>query len=413
MKILWLSHFIPYPPKGGVLQRGYHLVKQLAQYHEVHLLAFNQEDLMAPLFPSVEQGVNEAKDHLSTYCKSVTFVPLPLDNSPLAKKWMAFKSLFSKSPYTMNWLLSDEYVHYIKQLIETHDFDFVHFDTISLAPFKAYCGSLKTSLDHHNIESHMLIRRASKEPNLLKRLYFLQEGKRLEKFEKTLCPTFDFNFTCSEIDTQRLQEIAPKASSHTIANGVDTHYFVPNPEVEKVDRLIFVGTLSWYPNIEAVTFIANEIWPAIKEKHPQLQVDIIGANPPQSILELAKQDQRFNVHGFVDDILPYLHQAKCYICPIKDGGGTKLKIVDALSVGMAIVADEIACEGINVSDESNVLFAQTAEEYVAKIEAVLFNESQREALQNNARKLALAEYSYASIGKKLADLFSHYADVQK
>ncbi|MGX5172736.1 glycosyltransferase family 4 protein [Aliikangiella sp. IMCC44653] len=412
MKILWLSHFIPYPPKGGVLQRGYHLVKQLAKYHDVHLLAFNQEDLMRPLFPSVEQGVNEAKQHLSTYCKSVSFVPLPLDKSPLAKKWMAFKSLFGHSPYTMNWLLSNEYAEKIQQLMAEHEFDFVHFDTISLAPFKVHCGNVKTSLDHHNIESHMLIRRASKEPNILKRLYFLQEGKRLEKFEKSFCPKFDFNFTCSEIDTQRLQEIAPNANSHTIANGVDTSYFVPNPEIEKVDRLIFVGTLSWYPNIEAVNFIANEIWPAIKEKHPNLQVDIIGANPPQSILDLAHQDDRFHVHGFVDDILPLLHQAKCYICPIKDGGGTKLKIVDALSIGMAIVADEIACEGINVKNNQNVLFAQTANEYVEQIESVLFNNAKREGLQQNARELALAEYSYASIGKKLAELFNHYAGAQ-
>ncbi len=409
MKILWLSHFIPYPPKGGVLQRGYHLVEQLSQYHEVHLLAFNQEDLIAPLFPSVAEGVLEAQNHLSTYCRSVEFVPLPLDGSSFAKKWMAIKSLFTKAPYTMNWLLSDEYAEKVKSLIKQHDFDFVHFDTISLAPFKQYCGDIPTSLDHHNIESHMLIRRASKENNALKKLYFKQEGQRLEKFEKSLCPTFSFNFTCSEVDTLRLKEIAPQSQCHTVANGVDTNYFLPAQNPQKSNRLIFVGTLSWYPNIEAVLFIANEIWPAIKNKHPELEIDIIGANPPEEIVKLSKQDKRFHVHGFVDDIRPYLDNAKCYICPIKDGGGTKLKIVDALSMGMAIVADQIACEGIDVSDQKNVIYASSAEEYVTAIEQVLFDNEKRNTLQTEARELALAEYSYASIGKNLAQLFDDYA----
>ena len=408
MKILWLSHFIPYPPKGGVLQRGYHLLKQTARYHEVHLLAFNQKELIGPLFNSVEEGVEEARSHLGKYCSSVEFMDLPCDTSSWSKRWLALKSLFTSAPYTMNWLLSPEYGNRIAELVKEHNFDFVHFDTISLAPFLPYCSNIPNSLDHHNIESHMLIRRASKESNFLKRMYFLQEGRRLEKFEKEYCPQFNFNFTCSDVDTQRLEEISPASKVHTIANGVDTEFFKPNKDIEKKERLIFVGTLSWYPNIEAVDFIAENIWPLVKEKYPNLTVDIIGANPPRNLVELSEKEERFNVHGFVDDILGFLHEAKCYVCPIKDGGGTKLKIVDALSIGMAIVADEIACEGIEVTDGKDVLFAQSGQEYLTQISKVLEEDSLRESLEDNARILAESTYSYDAIGKQLSDLFDLY-----
>ena len=409
MKILWLSHFIPYPPKGGVLQRGYHLLKQTAKYHEVHLLSFNQKDLISPLFESLQSGINEAETHLQQFCKTVEFLPIPCDESKFKKKFLAIKSLFTKFPYTLNWLESDQFAQRLKEILSETDFDFIHFDTISLAPFKHLCGSTPCSLDHHNIESHMLYRRSDKESNLLKKAYFYQEGKRLERYEKSYCPEFTFNFTCSEIDTERLLEIAPDCHAHTIPNGVDTEYFKPDPSYTKSNRIIFAGTLSWYPNIEAVNFIATEIWPGIKAEQPDICLDIIGANPPENIVNLAKNDTSFNVYGFVDDIRPLLGQAKCYVCPIKDGGGTKLKIIDALSMGMAIVADDIACEGINVTENKNVLFASSPQDYLAAIQLVLEDSSLQNNLEQEARELAVEEYSYDKIGKELSLLFTQYS----
>ncbi len=408
MKILWLSHLIPYPPKGGVLQRSYHLLKQVSIHHDVDLIAFNQLDLISPLFNDVEEGISEAHQHLSQYCQYIEFFDIPSDRSSFTKKLLALKSLFTHFPYTLNWLLSEKFKQCLEELIRNNNYDFIHFDTISLAPFKSVCGSIPTSLDHHNIESHMLLRRASKEKNILKKIYFLQEGKRLENYEKILCPQFTFNFTCSDLDTARLQSNSPASETYTIPNGVDTIYFDPEPAVEKSNSLLFIGTLSWYPNVEAVEFIAKEIWPLLKEEFPDIECDLIGANPPESIKGVAAHDNNFHVHGFVDDIIPYFKQAKCYVCPIKDGGGTKLKILDALSIGMAIVADPIACEGINVEDKDNILFAESAEEYVESIKKVLTQNKLRENLQRNARLLATDEYSYEEIGKNLSSLFTQH-----
>lgn len=409
MKILWLSHLIPYPPKGGVLQRSYHLLKETAKYNEVHLLAFNQKDLIAPLFDDMEKGIKEAHMHLGSFCKSVHFFSIPVDSSPIKKKFTALKSLITKYPYTLNWLLSDEFGVHLKTLVEKEKFDFIHFDTISLAPFKHLCGTIPTSLDHHNIESHMLFRRASKESNWLKKLYFNQEGRRLEKYEKIFCPAFTFNFTCSDVDTKRLLSISPESKAHTVPNGVDINYFDPTPATEKMNGLIFAGTLSWYPNIEAVNFIANEIWPTLKSTIPDITIDIIGANPPKQLVELSKSDPNFRVHGFVDDVRPFFKKAKCYVCPIKDGGGTKLKILDALSMGMAIVADDIACEGIEVTNNHDVIFASSGPEYIAAVARIIKNSDKRSKLETNARMLAVNKYSYSMIGKSLSDLYIQYS----
>ena len=214
--------------------------------------------------------------------------------------------------------------------------------------------------------------------------------------------------SCSDIDTGRLKKISPISHIHTIPNGVDVSYFNPEPAEKKINSILFIGTLSWYPNIEAVNFIANNIWPLLRTQLPGTRIDIVGANPPDSIRRIADRDPNFHVHGFVDDIIPFFKEAKCYICPIKDGGGTKLKILDALSMGMAIVADPIACEGINVEDNNNILFAELAEEYVKSIKKILTQNKLREKLQKNARLLVTDEYSYGQIGKNLSSLFTHY-----
>jgi glycosyltransferase involved in cell wall biosynthesis len=126
------------------------------------------------------------------------------------------------------------------------------------------------------------------------------------------------------------------------------------------------------------------------------------------VKRVAQNDKNFYAHGFVDDILPYFKQAKCYVCPIKDGGGTKLKILDALSMGMAIVADPIACEGIDVTDRKDVVFAETPAQYLAAITEILSDQKFRETLQLNARNLAVEKYAFDNIGKELSLLFQKY-----
>ena len=404
MKILWISHLVPYPPKAGVLIRAHHLVKELSKYHEVDLIAFNQRGLMEPYFNTYEEGTRQSRAILENFCRRVEFHDCPTDKSRFSKYWCALKSLFTKFPYTIAWLQSTAFKQRVEELHQTHHYDLIHCDTISLAPYIDNIKNTPLSLDHHNVESHMLLRRAQMESNPLKKFYYWQEGNRLVKFEKKYCPLFSTNITCSELDNDRFRQFIPNARYQSIPNGVDIDFFRPGDE-RRNSHIIFIGTLDWYPNIRAVNFIANDIWPILKRRRPEIVVDIVGSKPPQELVALGQRDERFNVHGFVDDIMPLLNHATAYVCPINDGGGTKLKLLDAFAAGKAVVADPIACEGLLSTDGENVLYAETAEQFVSQIERLFDDESLRLNIEKNARGHAVNHFSFTAIGKSLADHF--------
>ena len=247
MNILWLSHLVPYPPKGGVLQRSYYLLRELSHYHRIDLLAFNQKALMTQFFSSLEEGFQQSRKALDTICGRVAFFDIASDRHSLGVYTLALRSLFHE-PYNINWLKSKEFRSTFTSWLQQTNYDLVHFDTISLIPFfDVLPSNFPSSLDHHNIESHMLFRRVKREKNVFKKIYYWQEGVRLQKYERRYCPEFSINITCSDIDTERLQALVPEARVQTIPNGVDVGYFKSEGTAQDARSLIFVGSMGWYP----------------------------------------------------------------------------------------------------------------------------------------------------------------------
>ena len=405
LNVLWLSHLVPFPPKAGVLLRSYHLVRELARRNALDLVAFTQRNLLAPIYADVDLGLDEARAALSEYCRSVEFVPLPSDAHRRGRELMAARSLLSGRAYNELWATSRAYRSRVEEAIAARPYDVVHFDTISLMQYADLVPTgVATVLDHHNIESHMLERRAENESHPLKRRYFSLEARRVEALEKTWCPRVDLNIVCSDMDGERLAEIAPGATIATVPNGVDVGFFDAPAGGERAQRIVFVGTLDWYPNTAAVRYIAHEIWPLLRERLPDLECDIIGGGAPEDLVAFAQNDPRFHVHGFVDDIHPWLEQAVAYVCPIRDGGGTKLKILDALAMSKAIVAHPIACEGIEVTPGIDVLFAESPQDFVDAVVRLQADAELRGGIERNARRLAEERYAFSSIGDAFQSL---------
>jgi len=167
MKILWLSHNVPYPPIGGVLQRNYNLLKQISDRHSVHLIAFHQKALLP-----TEQGLEEAKAELNKLCAQVNVIKIPSERPKLSWHVLVLRSLFSKDPYTVNWLKSEQMRQTINKIVRNERFDIVHYDTISLAEYFGETSNIPKVLNHHNVESAMMLRRALNEGNRLKQMYF-------------------------------------------------------------------------------------------------------------------------------------------------------------------------------------------------------------------------------------------------
>lgn len=405
MRLLWLSHFIPYPPKSGKHLRSYHLLRGVAAQHEVELFAFIEDPWLEIFYPSRAAGIEECARELGRICRAVHFQEIDRLRRPGGRWRTALAGLVSPECYTLRTLHSPTARRALAKFVAGKSYDLVHFDTIGLVPFREVLGETPATLGYHNIESHMLLRRASTESHLLKKLYFLQEGRRVQRREAASAARFAYHITCSDLDRERLEAIAPQARSVTIPNGVDVEYFQPTLPPAPSPSLIFVGSLNWYPNIDAVQFLLKEIWPLAKAANPGLRLDIVGSAPPPAIVSLAAGLEGVKLHGFVDDVRPFLSAATLYICPIRDGGGTKLKILDAFAMQKCLVAHPIACEGIAVEVGRHVQYAETASEFAQWIGHLLAHPQEREEMGRAARALVVERYSFAQIARRLAAVF--------
>ena len=405
MRILWASQLIPYPPKSGVHQRTYHLLKSVAARHDVDLVAFIQEPWLRVFYASREAALEDCERELRALCRSVRLVGIDSLKRPGGKWRTALEGLMLPSPYSIRWLQSRASWRAFAEVAEHGPYALAHFDAIALAPFRRLFAEIPATLGHQNIESHMMLRRAANESNPLKRLYYLQEGMRLQRYEARIATRFAAHTTCSDLDSERLRAIAPQANVVAIPNGVDVEYFRPIPVVGARRSLIFVGSLNWYPNVSAVRFLLSQIWPSLKSAVPDLHLDIVGSAPPQSIRDLAAGAKDVTVHGFVSDVRPLMNAATVYVCPIRDGGGTKLKLLDAFAMQQCVVAHPIACEGIEVMSGRHVEFAESAESFVETIRRLLQQPRAREAMGRAARQLVVERYGFAEIGRRLSDLF--------
>ena len=397
MKVLWLSHFLPYPPKGGALQRSHNLIRQIAVRHEVHLVSLNQrKNLPAP------ENVDEATGFLKGICKRVEVFPIPSD----AAKWrwatMTIASYLRSSPYDVNWLANCDMANFLERLSKTETFDLVHVDTIGLYPYVAPFYEIPTVLNHHNIESQMMRRRYEKEKNCLYKIYFHKESSKIGEYERYVCGKCALNLVVSDLDGSRLKENTGNVRIAVIPNGVDIEYFQPQRTIgECREGLIFAGAMDWYPNREAVRFFLKEIWPKLREEKPDRQVTFLGRNPPRELLEAAK-NSAINAPGFVDDVRPYLDDAGIYICPIRDGGGTRLKILDALAMGKPLVATGMAVEGLDLVEEVHYLKAETAAEFLIQINRLESDSDLCQTVATAGQRFVKEHYSWDVIGEKIA-----------
>lgn len=401
MKLLWLTHAIPYPPKAGFLSRTYNLLREVRRRHEVDLISFIQEPWIRTHFRNLEEGIEESRRALGSICRRVTFLPIDRMRLPWGKHMTALSALLTGKTYTTTWLISAPGGRAIAEEMRSNRYDLVHFDTIGLAPYRDLTTRIPAILTHHNIESHMMMRRADNARNTGARAYFRLEGRRLEAFERLIAPTYAAHITCSELDTARLRPIVNGATVVTIPNGVDCDFFKTGHASTRPNSAVFVGTMNWYPNIDAMQLFLREIWPQLRARVPDATMDIAGSNPPEDLVRLARSLPGVTVHGYLPDVRPLIDSAAVFVCPIRDGGGTKLKILDAFAMRKCVVAHPIACEGIDVTAGTDVVLASTPDEFVSQICRLFANERERVDIGNAARQLVEQHYSFRQVGERL------------
>ncbi|MCD6468890.1 MAG: glycosyltransferase [Thermoplasmata archaeon] len=387
MRILQLTPRIPYPLDDGGKIGIFGITKYLAlRGHEITLLS------IAPSQNSDISGLRE-------YCKVETVI-MNTANSYLG---MLF-NLFSKTPYTISKYHGSAVLHKLKDLLQKNRFDIVHVDHLHMAYYGKFIKEefgLPVVLREHNVESTIWERYYRGISNPLVKAYARLQFKKLYKYESKIAADFDRCLMITEKDKERIERMNPAIKACVIPAGVDTSYFHPVAVPIEPYSIVSVAAMDWPPNIEGILWFTAKIWPIIRQRIPQVKFYIVGKNPPTEVEGLAGKD--IIVTGFVRDVREYMAKAAVFIVPLRSSGGMRIKILNALAMGKAVVSTSVGCEGIDVENGRNICIANTEKEFAERIVELLEDESKRKELGGKGLNLIRQKYQWERIAERIED----------
>jgi glycosyltransferase involved in cell wall biosynthesis len=387
LKILFVTEFLPWPLDTGGRIRTYHILRQAALRHEVTLVT------------QVPLGEKTGEENIRKFVSRLYSVPLR-SKSGIRKVLSASMALASARPYV------SVYSHYrrpLARLIENlmHDgsFDIVHLDHLDSAAYLKECSSkVVTYVDEHNYETKLLQSTRGKTSQRLIGWYLSAQLKKLELFENETLKVVDAVSVVSAQDAEVVASVAPCANLEIIPNGVDPAFF-DIPRQPRPYRIVSVGSLDWLPNVEGLIWFLDEVWPRVAAARPQATVHIVGRNPQRSIVK--RVSRRVTLAGSVLDIREHVTDASAFVVPLHAGGGTRLRVLEAMAMRIPIVSTRVGIEGIECKHGQHVLTADTAEGFATELIRLLDSQALREHLANEGRKLVEDHYSWRAIGGKL------------
>ncbi len=339
MRLLFLAHRVPYPPNKGEKIRAFHEIRQFAKTHEVHLLAFydRQEDA----------GHGAA---LRQYCRDVMLLPL---HRPM-QLLRAGVSLLRGRPWTLAYFHDPNMRRAVEEKLQSGRFDAVFVYSSSMAPYVAHARRIPKILDFVDSDAAKWEQYASRRRVPISWLY-RAEFKRLSEFEQSMAECFDASAFVAAREARHLDRIG-NDKVHFIQNGIDLHYFKPGTERPDGPNVVFTGAMDYYPNVDAVVFFAREILPLIRASCPGVRFTIVGSSPAAAVRKLERLPG-VQVTGTVSDIRPYLATAAVAVVPLRISQGIQNKVLEALAMGVPVVASSNAAGGIQGIDNLPVRVA--------------------------------------------------------
>jgi glycosyltransferase involved in cell wall biosynthesis len=261
-------------------------------------------------------------------------------------------------------------------------------------------GFKPTLLFEHNVE-HMIWKRLHEvETRWPQRLLLALEARKMQRYEAWACARAQLTVAVSEVDRALLAANAPSARIRAIGTGVDTSYFAPNGKPEAPATLVFTGSMDWYPNEDAIVHFIDVILPTIRREVSSVSLTVVGRNPTERV-KAAGAAAGVNVTGTVPDVRPYMAQATVYVVPLRIGGGTRLKIFEALAMGKAVVATGVGAEGLPIVSGEHFVQADSADEFARAVTVLLNDAARRKALGLAGRRLVEQCYSWPQVAREL------------
>jgi sugar transferase (PEP-CTERM/EpsH1 system associated) len=395
MRVLQFAPRVCWPLDTGAKLRNYHLARVLAQRSHVSLLAFSDQEQSSPnLTELYEQVIMVARDSAYTFPKLV-------------------RGALGKTPLPVLNYTTESMKRALSRVLSENYFDIIQIESIHLMAYLAIIRAAAQKpivvCDWHNLESELMRRYSEQEPRGLRRAYAGRTARLMSEFEQRAVREFDAHVVVSQRDEQRLRDLNPGARIFLIENGVDTAFYsdLGARAESEARRIVFVGSMDYHANIDGVVDFAREVWPRLRERRPELVFTVVGKDPAPEVRELAKI-AGIEVTGTVDDVRPFYREAIAAVVPLKVGGGSRLKILEAMAAGVPVVSTTLGAEGLGVRHDENILLADSNEELAEAIISLVESGSQRRDLIEAGRALVSRHYDWSSLG---ASLFRAYEEL--
>jgi sugar transferase (PEP-CTERM/EpsH1 system associated) len=395
LSILFVSATVPYPAIDGGRIRVLSLVSNLCKNNKVTFLTFIKS-------PEDMRGAQYLRDMGIEVVEVKWYYDKALD-----ALLSVLKQIISGKPLTIAKYYSPAMADKLEDLLKNRSFDILHFEMLHTGQYILRIPNEYTAkriLDQQNIDSCIWQRLASTEHNPFKKLLYHWQYRAFSRFENKLCPIFNECVCVSKEDGDRLASICPGANIEFVPNGVDVDYFCPIETKENESSIVFVGSMDWQPNEDAVLYFCDSILPLIKPEIPDVKFYIVGSNPTDRVLKLKSMDGVV-VTGLVDDVRPYMVESAVYVVPLRIGGGTRLKILQAFAMKKAVISTSVGCEGLGLVHGEHILISDNPKEFADNVIKLARDKQLRRKLGENGRLLVQDKYDWKAIAEKLDGVY--------
>ncbi len=381
MKILWVySDFLHPTTRGGQI-RTLETLKCLHRRHEVHYAG-----LWNPKFPEGPERAKEYASYIYPVRRRVVEKTSPAFLMQLAQ------GLVTDLPVAVFRHRNDEMRATVEGLLREHSFDHVVCDFLSSAPH--FSDLSRAVLFQHNVEAMIWKRHVEHAGSPWRRAYFRRQARLMREYERQVCRSVKNIIAVSEADAGTMRELYGVTRVAAVPTGVDVGFFTPAGEAQPSTDLVFVGSMDWMPNIDGVVWFVKEVLPLIRKKLPGCSLAVVGRTPGREVTELAERDPGIRITGTVADVRPWLWESKVSIVPLRIGGGTRLKIYEAMAAKTPVVSTTIGAEGLDISRGENILIADSPDALAEACVRLIMDAEERRRMAEAGWQHVAAKHSW-------------------
>jgi polysaccharide biosynthesis protein PslH len=402
MKVLWVKSggFVPADHGGRI--RSLAIARELAKLHEVHLFTF------------YERQAIDAHRQLEKEFAGIHTVPFDIAGKRSARDLFLFaRSVLQNKPYALLKYCRPEVKESLARLLATEHFDAIVCDFLISGGALPWDSKIPVVVFTHNVEAEIFARHIKNETRSIHRAVWNREFRVTDHLERDLLGRADHVLAVSDHDRDQFLKYLPPEKVSVIPTGADVDAELYNPELQKPNSLLFVGSMDWLPNEDAMLHFVKEIFPLVRKSIPEATLSIVGRKPSKTILSLAANEPGIEVTGRVDKVEPYLRDASVYVVPLRVGGGTRIKIFEAMAAGKTIVSTTIGAEGLDVTNGQNIVIADAAQDFANSVISLLRDSNARERIGFNAREHVQKFYSWKAVTKVLDDALNRSLNLRR